>query len=256
MRILRGSNFPARRAPARRCQTPECRLLCSAQLASVHSETPCPPSPSEARVSKRPPCTSAREAFPARRGREGSVSWCGTVRVSQFPEKYQIEGRTKETGQRSALTSTKREVVRRTFTVVAEVLFARHRHVVRIGEIFHRRPLPRLRDPMGVRGGNDALQGLRGFALSRSQNLGPETLRRDVGNTTSRKIRRGIASVGGERAVDRILASRGNPLSHACSLESCALSLTDRSANFPEVDIRQSRSVRRSRSILLASLAS
>jgi len=88
MRTLRGSNFPARRAPARRCQTPECRLLCSAQLASVHSETPCPPSPSEARVSKRPPCTSAREAFPARRGREGSVGWCGTVRVSQFPEKY------------------------------------------------------------------------------------------------------------------------------------------------------------------------
>ena len=159
------------RAPARRCQTPECRLLCSAQLASVHSETPCPPSPSEARVSKRPPCTSAREAFPARRGREGSVGWCGTVRVSQFPEKYQIEGRTKETGQRSALTSTKREVVRRTFTVVAEVLFARHRHVVRIGEIFHRRPLPRLRDPMGVRGGNDALQGaswLRAFSLAKS----------------------------------------------------------------------------------------
>ena len=194
-------------------------------------------------------------SVPSTQRAEGSVGWCGTARASQFPEKYQIEGRTKETGQRSALTSTKREVVRRTFTVVAEVLFARHRHVVRIGEIFHRRPLPRLRDPMGVRGGNDALQGLRGFALSRSQNLGPETLRRDVGNTTSRKIRRGIASVG-ERAVDRILASRGNPLSHACSLESCALSLTDRSAYFPEVDIRQSRSVRRSRSILVASLAS
>ena len=212
MCILRGSNFPARRAPARRCQTPECRLLCSAQLASVQSETPFPPSPSEARVSKRPPCTSAREAFPARRGREGSVGWCGTVRVSQFPEKYQIEGRTKETGQRSALTSTKREVVRRTFTVVAEVLFARHRHVVRIGEIFHRRPLPRLRDPMGVRGGNDALQGLRGFALSRSQNLGPETLRRDVGNTTSRKIRRGIASVGGEEQSTGSSPPAGIPL--------------------------------------------